>query len=153
MVTPSMPGAPLLAFTRFHALRRLSLFSTACSKSWLIALTSSCFKARCVARAEASRPVGFGDAFELATPLLLVSHCSALHWPDSWPTTMASADFCLVTAHLWACRAAHLDDVCCLFLRHATGSTLRRLGIGIPVEPIRVLSSSSCTARGADLPR
>lgn len=67
MVTPSMPGAPLLAFTRFHAWRRLSLSSTACSKSWLIAFTSSSFKARCVARAAASRPVGFGDAVEMAT--------------------------------------------------------------------------------------
>ncbi|AGX86202.1 hypothetical protein Cenrod_0067 [Candidatus Symbiobacter mobilis CR] len=33
MVTPSMPGAPLLAFTRFHARARLSLSSTSSSSS------------------------------------------------------------------------------------------------------------------------
>ena len=85
--------------------------------------------------------------------LLLVFCCSALHWPDFWPITMASTDFCTVTTHIAAGRAVHLDDVCCLFLRHAAGSTLRRSGLGIPVEPIRVLSSSSRTARGADIPR
>jgi len=30
-----MPGAPLLAFTRFHALRRLSLVSAAASNSFV----------------------------------------------------------------------------------------------------------------------
>ena len=45
MVMPSIPGAPLLAFTRFHARDRLSLSSTASSRSWF---ASSCFKARCV---------------------------------------------------------------------------------------------------------
>ena len=39
------------------------------------------------------------------------------------------------------------------FFATQAGSTLRRLGLGIPVEPIRVWSSSSCTARGADLLR
>ena len=35
MGMPSMPGAPLLAFTRFHAVRRLSLESTAAINSFV----------------------------------------------------------------------------------------------------------------------
>ena len=47
MVMPSMPGAPLLAFTRFHARARLSLASTSSSSS-VVTFTSSCIEARCV---------------------------------------------------------------------------------------------------------
>ncbi|MDP1931007.1 MAG: hypothetical protein Q8L60_06100, partial [Gammaproteobacteria bacterium] len=34
-----------------------------------------------------------------------------------------------------------------------SGQLATALGLGIPVEPIRVMSSFTCTARGADLPR
>ena len=81
MVTPSMPGAPLLAFTRFHARTRLSLDSTACSRSWVV-VASSCFKARCVPPAGASFPGGVIDAVEAAD---VCSLCLVVQ-PFSGPT-------------------------------------------------------------------
>lgn len=48
---------------------------------------------------------------------------------------MASADFCIVTARVAACRAVHLDGGCCQLLRHAAGSSPRRQVLGVPGEP------------------
>ena len=85
-VTPPMPDAPLLDFTRCHARASWSLASTACSRSWFIA--SSGFKARCVPLALASSRGGL----IVANPqcafgrhrLRLVSRSEALQWPDAW---------------------------------------------------------------------
>ena len=109
-----MPGAPLLALTRFHARARLSPASTACSNSWLV-VASSCFKARCVPAAATSPPGGVVDAAEVFCVCSLCLCCSALQRPDSWPPTTASADFCPVTPA--RCRASRcgVDGGCCRF--------------------------------------
>ena len=65
MVTPSMPGAPWLDLTRFHARARLSLASTASSK--LSVFPSSCLEARFASAAGTPSPVGAGGAFEVVT--------------------------------------------------------------------------------------
>ena len=62
---------------------------------------------------------------------------------------MAAADFCTVTAHIAADRAARLVDVAASFFdtqraaRHCARYLVSRC------EPVRVMSSSSRTARGA----
>src|SRR5574337_683591 len=117
MLTPSIPGAPLLALTRRHARRRLSLASTASSSTAVSMSASSGFEARCALAAAASPPVGFGDAVEVGMRLLLVVRCSALRVHDSLLLTMAFADFCIVTAGVPAGRAARCVDDRCLFVR------------------------------------
>ena len=91
-VTPSIPGAPSAPysdFSRCHARSSLSLNSTACSRSWVVA--SSCFKARCAGR-RCTFP-GLGRRCVRGRHrLLLVSRCSALQRPDSWPPTQPSRD-------------------------------------------------------------
>ena len=66
------------------------------------------------------------------------------------PQQLHTADFCTITAHIAAGHAVRLNDVAASARRHAAGSSPRRWVLGIPVEPVRVMSSSSCTARGAE---
>ena len=64
--------------------------------------------------------------------LLLVSRCSALQRPDSWPPTTASADFCTLTNCVAVIRAvASMAVAACSSL--AAGSSPRRLVLDIPV--------------------
>lgn len=78
MVTPSMPGAPLLAFTRCHARARLSLASTACSRSSV--MTSSCLKARCVPAAARIWP---GRAWSVHSRSTSSAPCVSLFSPSA----------------------------------------------------------------------
>ena len=85
--------------------------STACSSCWFIA--SSGFKARCAPPALASCPGGLIVANQQCAfgrhRLLLVSRSEALQWPDSWPPTTASADFCGFTPCITAGRTVWSD--------------------------------------------
>jgi len=103
----------LVDLTLCHARARFSLASTASSG---YCFASSCFKARCAPAAGASPPDGVIDAFGVGLRLLLVSRCSAIQRPDSWPPTAAFADFCAITARVAARRAVRLDGGCCRFI-------------------------------------
>ena len=65
--------------------------------------------------------------------LLLVSRCSALQRPDSWPPTTAFADFCTVTTRVATRRAVRLEGGCCRFFdtqraaRHGAWFLITRL--------------------------
>lgn len=83
MAMPSMPGAPWLAFTRFHALRRLSLVRTVASNSVVAtSFVSSWFKARFGLVAGLPSPSGDVAASPRSLRLLLVFRCLVLRRPQ-----------------------------------------------------------------------
>ena len=139
--------------TRFHACTRLSLVSTSSSTSVVT------YQLRLVSRLgacwppPASGPFGldrFGRGFHVCSLCLIV-------WPFSVPTPGHLLRPLLTSA---PSRPALLQVALCSWITLLPVSSIRsgQLAtalevLGVPVEPIRVMSSSSCTARGADLPR
>ena len=126
-VTPSMPGAPLLDLTRFHARLRLSLCRTACSRS--SCLSSSCLKARCAPPAATSLPVGIGNMGEVgasAPCVLLLGPWAARHLAAYWLLLTSAASRLVLPrgALCWSDRSLPLSSTRGGQLATALGSSL-----------------------------
>ena len=140
-----MPGAPLLAFTRFHARARLSLASTACSRSSVICFVLFQGSVRAGRRAHLARS-GSVDAVEVGN---VCSLCLVVQ-PLGGPTPGHLLRRLLTSApsrpRVAARRAVRFDGGCCRFF-----DTQRAARHGAWVLVSRLNRSGFCHHRHAPL--